>query len=198
MVLGSSPKTPAASVELAFAPNGIPTDGFVLGRADAPVTVELFEDFQCPACESWGRSVFPRLVANELANGTVKVAFHNLAFLGPESVAAAHAAYAAERQGRFWDMWASLYANQGRENSGAFDRARLVEIATGLGLDVGRFEQDMDSAGAEGALSASIAAGDAAGVTSTPTLLIAGTAFTGVRPYPDIAAAIAAAAAAAP
>jgi protein-disulfide isomerase len=165
-----------------------------LGQADAPVTVDLYEDFQCPACASWGDGVYPRLLANEIANGTVRLVFHNLAFLGPESVEAAHAAYAADQQGRFWDMWSTLYANQGRENGGAFAPDRLTEMATGLGLDVARFEADMSSAAADSALAESIANGDAAGVTSTPTLVIAGVAFPGVHPYPDIAAAIAAAA----
>jgi protein-disulfide isomerase len=194
VALGGAPKSAPSSVELAFAPPGIPAGGFVLGRTDAPVAIDLFEDFQCPACLRWGQTVYPSLVSNELAVGTVKLAFHNLAFLGPESVAAAHAGYAAERQGRFWDMWSTLYANQGHENAGAFSRERLVEIAAGLHLDVARFEADMDSPEAATALAASIAAGDAAGVNSTPTLVIGGKAFTGLQPYPDIAAAIVAAA----
>jgi protein-disulfide isomerase len=194
IALGASPKAPPSSVALVHAPAGIPVDGLALGRADAPVTIDLFEDFQCPACESWGRGVFPRLVANELTAGTVRIVFHNLAFIGPESVAAAHAAYAADRQGRFWDLWATLYANQGRENGGAFSRARLVEMAGGLGLDVARFEADMDSPGAASALAGSIGEADAAGVSSTPTLIIDGIAHSGVTPYPEIAAAIAAAA----
>jgi protein-disulfide isomerase len=196
IVLGGS-STPAVSAGAAVivrGPANIATDGFVLGRSDAPVTIDLFEDFQCPACQSWGSSVFPRLAANELADGTVKVVFHDLAFIGPESAAAAHAGYAAREQGRFWDLWATLYANQGPENAGAFSRAKLIEMAGGIGLDVARFEADMDSAGATSALSASIAEATAAGVSSTPTLIIAGTAYTGVQPYPDIAAAIAAAA----
>jgi protein-disulfide isomerase len=193
VVLGGQGKAPASSVAIVRAPAGVPGHGFTLGRPDAAVTIDLFEDFQCPACESWGRGVFPRLVQNELADGTVRIVFHNLAFIGPESVAAAHAGYAAQQQGRFWDMWSTLYANQGRENGGAFSRTRLVDMGNGLGLDVARFEADMGSAGAQAALAASIAEADAARVSSTPTLVIAGEAHTGVVPYPEIAAAIAAA-----
>ena len=69
---------PAASpsqdaVAVAFAPAGIATDGLVLGSPDAPVTIDLFEDFQCPACALWSRTVFPGLVSNELAAGTVEL-----------------------------------------------------------------------------------------------------------------------------
>ena len=70
---------------------------------------------------------------HELAAGTVKVVFHSFSFIGPESEAAARAAWAAAEQGRFWDMWATIYANQGpRENDGSFDRDRLLAMADAL------------------------------------------------------------------
>lgn len=197
VLLGARPVPPAAetaSVTVARLPSALPTQGFVLGRPDAPVTIDLYEDFQCPACEAWGRNVFPSLVSNELAAGTARIVFHDMAFLGPESMLAGRAAYAGAQQGSFWDMWATLYANQGRENSGAFSRERLLTMADRLGLDVSRFEADMDSREAEAAIEASRADAGRAGVTSTPTLIIGGEALIGVQPYPDIAAAIAAAA----
>ena len=182
-----------APVTIAHAPAGLAADGFVLGRADAAVTIDLYEDFQCPACEAWGRTVFPSLAANELAAGTVRIEFHDLAFLGPESVAAGRAAIAAANQGRFWDMWATLYTNQGRENAGAFSRARLIAMADRLGLDAGRFLADMDSSAAQAAIDSSRAAAGRLGVSSTPTLIIGGRALVGVHSYPELAAAIAAA-----
>jgi len=191
---GPSAAPSALEVTVGRAPAGIATDGFVIGSPDAPVTVDLYEDFQCPACELWGRTVFPLLAANELAAGTVRVVFHDIAFLGPESTDAGMAAYAAGQQGRFWDMWATLYANQGHENAGAFSRDRLLAMADHLGLDLARFETDMDSAAARAAVAASKAAGGAAGVTSTPTLIVDGQVLLGVRPYPELAAAIEAAA----
>ena len=197
IVFGSPPassQAATADVNIARVPAGLAMDGFVLGRADAPVTIDLYEDFQCPACEAWGRDVFPRLAANELAAGSARIVFHDMAFLGPESSDAGRAAHAAAQQGLFWDMWATLYANQGRENSGAFDRARLLAMADRLGLDVARFEMDMDSTAAHDAIDASRDAARRAGVTSTPTLVIDGRAFVGVGSYPDVAAAIAAAA----
>jgi protein-disulfide isomerase len=129
-----------------------------------------------------------------LQGGRVRIVFHDMAFLGPESSDAGRAAYAAAQQDRFWDMWATLYANQGRENSGAFGRERLVAMAERLGLDVARFEADMDSAAAQATIDRSRADAARSGVTSTPTLIIEGRAFVGVQPYADIAAAIAAAA----
>jgi predicted DsbA family dithiol-disulfide isomerase len=68
-------------------------------------------------------------------------------------------------------------------------------MADRLGLDVARFEADMDATAAEAAIERSRADAGRAGVNSTPTLIIEGRAFVGVEPYPAIAAAIAAAAA---
>jgi protein-disulfide isomerase len=197
IALGARPASApadATSVSIARVPATLASDGFALGRADAPVTVDLYEDFQCPACQTWGEGVFPSLAANELAAGTVRIVFHDMAFLGPESAAAGRAGFAAAQQGRFWDMWATLYANQGRENSGAFGRDRLIAMAQELGFDVERFAADMASSAAEASIAQAQADAARAGVTSTPTLVIDGRAFVGVQPYPEIADAIASAA----
>ncbi len=194
IVFGARPTPTAvepAVVAIAHAPAGLATDGFVLGRAEAPVTVDLYEDFQCPVCGTWGRTIFPSLVSNELAAGAVKIAFHDMAFLGAESTAAGRAAYAAAQQGRFWDMWATLYANQGRENAGAFSGDRLTAMASQLGLDMTRFETDMASPAALASIDGSRRDAGLAGITSTPTLVIGGQTLVGLRAYPEIAAAIA-------
>lgn len=194
LILGNQPKAAVVSVTRASAPAGIPSSSFVLGNAAAPVTIDLYEDFQCPACERWGQNVFPSLIRNELGAGTVRIAYHGFAFIGPESKDALRAAWAAERQGRFWDMWATLYANQGlHENGGAFARERLLAMADALGLDSARFVADLDSAEATSFVSNGVADAAKAGVNSTPSLIVNGTLFTGSG-YTDLAAAIASAA----
>jgi protein-disulfide isomerase len=193
VVLGGQSKPVAASVVKATAPVGVPAVARVLGNAAAPVTIDLYEDFQCPACERWGQNVFPTLVRNEVAAGTVKIVFHGFAFIGAESRDAGRAAWAAEQQGRFWDMWATLYANQGlHENGGSFARDRLMAMADVLGLDAVRFAADFDSVDAATSVTDGIADAARAGVSSTPTLIINGKAFTGAG-YADVAAAVAAA-----
>lgn len=198
IILGGGPRpapTDRDNVTAVRLPAGLAFSGMVLGRPEAKVTIDLYEDFQCPACRMWSKSVFPSLLSHEITDGTVSVVFHDMAFLGQESVDAGHAAFAAGEQGRFWDMWMTLYANQGpRENGGTFDRARLLAMADRLGFDTVRFSADMDSPAAVANLDASIAASRTAGVTSTPTLVIDGQANQGVGTYPDLAALIAASA----
>ncbi len=186
---GRSPVTAAPTATIAFGPVGLVTDGYELGRPDAAVTVEVYEDFQCPACRRWGENVLPALAAQELASGEAKLVFRDLAFLGPESTSAARAGFAAAQQGRFWDLWATIYANQGRENSGALAEARLIEFARSLGLDVDRFTGDMASPAAHAHVSEALDRATAAGVSSTPTIVVAGSAMVGAT-YPEIAAAI--------
>jgi protein-disulfide isomerase len=185
---------PAAAIVPASVPAGLISDGFSLGKADAPVTIDVYEDFQCPACMRWGRDVFPSLARNELADGRARLAFHGYAFIGPESRDAGRAAWAASRQNRFWDYWATLYANQGlHENGGAFSRDRLVAMADAIGLEPTMFGLDYESDAATRAVADGIAAARQAGVESTPTILLNGERFTGPT-YPDLAAAIASAA----
>lgn len=193
-ILAPKPQAPEAELVRALAPAGVPTAGMVIGRADAPVRVEVYEDFQCPVCKRWGDDVFPALVRNELAAGTASLTYRGYAFIGPDSTVAAQAAWAADRQGRFWDMWATLYANQGlHENTGAFTTDRVVAMAALLGLDGTRFAADLGSAEARTAVEDSSHAAIAAGVTGTPTVVVNGTPVDGSG-YAAVSAAIAAAA----
>ena len=194
LFLNGGTKPVPATVIKAAAPAGIAASGYVLGKAAAPVTIDLYEDFQCPACQSWGNTIYPSLVRNELAAGTAKLAFHSYAFIGQESKDAARAAWAAAQQGKFWDMWATLYANQGlHENGGAFARERLTAMAAAVGLDATKFAADIDSAAATAWVTEGAAAARAASIESTPTMIVNGTPFSGSG-YADLSAAIAAAA----
>lgn len=169
---------------------GAVTHGYVLGDADAPVTIDLYEDFQCPACRRWGEVVFSSLAANEVATGRAKLVFHDFPFIGSESFAAARAGYAAARQDRFWDLWVALYANQGPENAGTLTTDRLTELARGAGLSIDRFTTDMASPASAAAVDEAIAHARRLGVDSTPTVVVAGRRMVGAS-YDEIAAAIA-------
>src|SRR4051794_15690624 len=57
VAFGGAPKaesTDAGRVGPAALPDGIVSAGMSLGQPDAPVRVDLYEDFQCPACRQWG------------------------------------------------------------------------------------------------------------------------------------------------
>jgi protein-disulfide isomerase len=160
---------------------------FTLGQANAPVTIDLYEDFQCPICHDWYQIVYPQLRDGAIASGEAKLVFHGLSALGPESAAADRAAYAAGQQGKFWPMWASLYDHQGpTENGGTFSDPNLRNLAQALDLDMARYGTDFNSSAAQAFVTNGNAEGHAQGITGTPTLIIDGDPYPGIITYQSL------------
>ncbi len=150
-----------------------------LGDPKAPITLEEYADFQCPACEIFARGTLKQIVEKYIQNGTVKIVFHNFAFIGvrdfgtnSESIRAAEAAECANDQGKFWEMYDTLFANQGGENVGAFADDKLSALAQGIGLDMAAFSTCFSSRKYLASIQAETANGQLRGVNSTPTLFI--------------------------
>lgn len=170
---GSGPALPSIAAYSTVFP-GVPQSGHVLGSEDAPVTLDVYEDFQCPACLNWTASVLPGLVQGEVTAGTVRIVAHDNAFIGPESILAGRAAWAAEQQGRFWDYDIGLYRMQGAENSGVYTEASLTALAGELGLDLDQFGRDLNSNASLSAVQKARDEAQAKGISSTPTVLLNG------------------------
>jgi len=145
-----------------------------IGKADAPATLEIWSDFQCPACGRLVREVEPRLIADYVIPGYLRIVYRDRAFLGDESVAAAVAGRCAAAQGEFWQYHDYLFFNQDGENNGAFRRERLLAMADAVGLTRGAFETCLDSPEQRQAVSAETEEGAGLGVATTPTLAIGG------------------------
>jgi protein-disulfide isomerase len=110
-----------------------PNQGEVLGKASAPVLVEEYGDFQCPACAGLERQVGPT-IRQLVEQGRIRFVFHHDARIGRESVLAANAATCAGDAGRFWPYHDALYADQAPENSGALTVERLIGLGQRLGI----------------------------------------------------------------
>ncbi|MGZ8766389.1 MAG: DsbA family protein, partial [Acidimicrobiia bacterium] len=129
-----------------------PNQTEIEGDPSAPVLVEEYGDYQCPACEAFFRSTDPtikRLVAEQ----KIRFAFGNFAFLGEESVRAASAAICAGDAGKFWEYHDILYSNQAAENAGFLTHDQLVEFGRDAGItgaDLTRFEKCVRSDRYEG------------------------------------------------
>lgn len=153
-------------------------DGFSLGRADAPVTVEVWEDFQCPFCQRFTVEVEPGIVEGYVENGEVRFVFRNLPFLGDESHWAAVAASLAADQNLFWPFHDYLFANLRGENIGSYDLDRLLAIGEASGLDMVAFKQGLalDAARERFAEIQTEARRDASslGINATPTVTVDG------------------------
>ncbi len=164
------------------APTGaaVTTAGKVKGDPAAPVTIDEWADFQCPACRAFTVGAGQQLDATYIQDGTAKLVWHNLAFLGQESVWAAEAADCADEQGRFWDYHDKLYAEQAGENRGAFSKDHLKQFAADLGLDQPAFNACLDSDRYAAQVKAETEAGRQQGVRVTPTLFVNGQKLEGV------------------
>jgi len=149
-------------------PVSIRTEGSpFLGPKDARITIVEFSDFQCPYCVM----AVPQLHALLQAYPTqVKLIFKQYPLDRHSTAAfAAAAALSAHKQGRFWPMHDSMFAQQGK-----LSREIIHGLASKLGLDMKRFEADLSSSETQKATSQDIADGDRAGVEGTPTLFIDG------------------------
>src|SRR5262249_40361372 len=82
---------------------------------------------------------------------------------------AAAAAECAGAQGKFWPYERLLFQHQD-----SLDQPSLLGFAARLSLDQAEFERCLTSPAAAAAVAEDVAAGPAAGVTSTPTFFING------------------------
>lgn len=126
-------------------PASIPSDGRALGYASAPVTVDVWLDYQCPACADFHQESLPHIINLYVATGKVRIVSHDDIVIDAggqdhESLDAANAAGCAADQGLFWMYSDWLFANQGYEGGGGFAKPRLLEIGRRAGLDMGKFE----------------------------------------------------------
>jgi len=161
----------AAATTALFA--GVPQNGTTLGRAGAPVKVTEFADLQCPFCRDSALTQLPGIVERYVKPGKVSLQFQSLAFIGPDSVAAARVAQAAAAQDRLWNFVDLMYRNQGKENTGYATDAYLRRLAAAVpGLDVDKAFAARDGAAVTQRLEAAQTAATKAGVSSTPTFLV--------------------------
>jgi protein-disulfide isomerase len=176
-----------------------PAVGTSLGDLNAPVKIDVWEDFQCPACVNYSQQIEPKILTTYVATGKVFYTFHFYPFLdggkeNGESHLAAYAAMCAVQQGKFWQYHAVLVANWDGENQRAFRTERLLDFARYLGLDES-FANCLDTKEYASQVQQDYDLGSRWGVTGTPSVFVNGTILTPgyVPSFNDISAAVEAA-----
>ena len=164
-------------------------DGRALGNMDAPVTVEVFEDFQCPACSHFAQDVEQRLIEEYVTTGYVYLMIRHYPFLDDasqtgESDQAANASMCAGEQDRFWDYRDVLFANMAGENQGAYSDANLLRFAEELGLNMAAFRECFRLNRYEDEITADLELGQEYGVRGVPTIFVNGQAVGDVTTVP--------------
>jgi protein-disulfide isomerase len=147
-------------------------DAPVRGPGNARITLVEFSDFQCPFCVAATPQLDTLLKAYP---SQVKLIFKEFPLDSHSQAAlAAAAALAAHKQGKFWQLHDAMFSLQGN-----LSRNRIIALANGLGLDMKRFQADLDSPEIKRAVAKEISEGEHIGVDSTPTLFVDGRRFNG-------------------
>jgi protein-disulfide isomerase len=159
-------------------------DGTVIsvGSTDAPVTVDLYEDFQCPNCKAFEDTTGGTL-AQLVADGTVQARYHGMAFLdtstndqySTRALNAAAAVVAAAGPEAFQSFHDLLFANQPAEGGAGLTDDQLIAFAAQAGASGPAVQQDIrDLTYADWVKTATDQASKD-GVTGTPTAFVDGT-----------------------
>ena len=158
-------------------PAAVAPVGNTFGRPDAPVTIEVWADYQCPYCRLEDLLFGGAIDREYVAQGIARVIYRDFAFLGEESTDAAVASRCAGAQEpaaqlRYHD---ALYTFQQGENQGRFARANLLQIAEIAGVpSIDAFAACLDDPAVAKAVEDETTAGRDVGITSTPTLRLRG------------------------
>ena len=151
----------------------VQADEWIKGNPDAPVTIVEYSDFECPAC----RNEAPTLQAllNQY-DGQVAIVYRHfpLTQAHKQAEAAAYAAEAAGKQGKFWEMHDQLFATQ-PEWTGNDEAATLFAgFAEELELDMEQYNADVAADEVKNAVQADVSSGSRSGVRSTPSFYLNG------------------------
>ena len=152
-----------------------------IGNPNAPVKMDIWSDFQCPACDDFALNVEPQLITQYVATGKVYLTYRDFAFIdsGAANGESHQAAAAARCVGdKFWPFHDYLFENQSTtgENSGKFSTAFLASVADAVVADRTAYDACMANGAAAmvAAVNAETAQGQAAGVHQTPTVALDG------------------------
>jgi protein-disulfide isomerase len=138
------------------------------GPSNAPVTIVMFSDFQCPACSAT-EPILRKVMDQYPGKIRFVVRDYPLQELHENASRAALAAAAANKQGKFFEYIAILYKNQS-----ALDDASLAKYASQVGLNPSQFELDFKSDATAAEVKKDIADGESYHITGTPTIFING------------------------
>lgn len=157
-------------------------EGISVGRADAPIVIFQFTDYQCPSCARFAAFVEPVLKQRLVATGKVRYVFYDFPLGGRfvHGFLASRGGRCAHEQGGFWEWHALTLARQSDWSPATDASDFFVRYAEQVGLDGKEFASCLHSDRYAAEVSQSRALGDMLGVRGTPTLVVNGQRLDGV------------------
>lgn len=180
--LVNSPSQTQTSVATNISP--VSAKDITNGNSKAKVTLIEYADFQCPACATYNPFV-NQLLTDEGNKILYVYRMFPLTNLHPNSHISAQAAYAAKKQGKFFEMDDLLYKNQTDWAPQQDPRSIYIGYAKDLKLNTDQFEKDMNSDEAKNYVNTSETEALSEGMNSTPTFVLNGNKITNPSNYND-------------
>jgi protein-disulfide isomerase len=155
-----------------YPPDEVSSTDHAQGPENAPLTITVYGDFQCPNCATEAMvlaQAWPRI-----SNRSRLVFRHYPLDTYPHSFEAARYAEAAARQGMFWQMYNALYGDQASWAVLPDATSTFEDYAIQLGLDLEQLRADAELAEVREKILADQRGGNRAGVRGTPTMFFNG------------------------
>lgn len=159
------------------------TDWVKGGKAAKIILVE-YSDFQCPACAAYYPLV--KQLAQDFGDKLQIVYRHfPLRQIHKNTDAAAYAAEAAGKQGKFWEMHNMIFDNQGEWANKYGAEELFANYAVSLGLNLEKFKNDVNSKEVKDKVENDYLSGLRSNVNSTPTFFVNGKKILNPRSYDE-------------
>jgi len=150
----------------------------IKGELNAPVTLVIFSEFQCPFCKKIEPTI-KQLMADY--PGKLRIVFkHSPLSFHKEALPASMAALCAKDQGKFWEMHDKLWDNQQ-----SLDAASLEKYATELALDLEVFKTCMSTEKHKAQIANDQELAGKVSARGTPNTFINGIKLTGAKPIEE-------------
>jgi protein-disulfide isomerase len=158
----------------------------ILGKANAPIAIAVFSDFQCPYCKQ-AMEILTKEVL-QASEEKVRIAYFNFPLTShPWARQAAEAAACLHASTSFWNLHEFIFDHQ-REMSQETLQSRLTEhlAESGPDEDIPAFVSCIGSKQSANEVDDDIAFGVALNVSGTPTLFVNGRRIVGLKSAQDV------------
>ena len=142
----------------------------VLGKADAPVTIFEYSDFQCPYCRRFQMLAHLDIVKDYVEPGLAKIVFIDVPFHGDLSFLASQATWCAKEQNKYWEMHDAIFSKA--DDANTFKTESLIKIAGDLKLDTDAFSNCLNSQKYAQRISQSLDSVTKMGIYGTPSIIV--------------------------
>jgi len=138
------------------------------GDANARFAIIEYSDFECPYCGQYERETYPRILADYVKSGKLRYVHRDLPLsVHPHAMHAARAARCSGEQGKYWEMYDSLYANQADLSDAA-----IRTLVQSLGLNAAAFQECLSSGRYTQEIQESTSEAQRLGIKGTPTFFL--------------------------